>query len=107
VRRLGWWFDQEHGPVRTLGRAGDRGRIAPNPVALVRLLATLAVIFYLVPALVILALVVGLVRMSLARTGEQHRRLGLTQAVALWFAFVLAPGCAGVALISQYPICLG
>jgi len=35
------------------------------------------------------------------------RRLRTVQMVALWFAFVLVPGCAGVGLVSQFPVCLG
>lgn len=77
------------------------------PVGVVLVLATLAVIVYFLPALAILALTVGVTRVSLRRADEPRRRLRMTQAVALWSAFVLAPGCAGAGLVTQYPVCLG
>src|SRR4051794_21295157 len=64
------------------------------PAAIVVVPATLAVIVYFVPALVILAFAVGATRWRARRADEPRRRLRTTQAVALWFAFVLAPGCA-------------
>jgi hypothetical protein len=77
------------------------------PVDVILVLATLAVIVYFIPALVILALVSGVMRWWARNVDEPRRRLRTTQAVALWSAFVLAPGCAGAGLITQYPVCLG
>jgi hypothetical protein len=77
------------------------------PAVAVLVVATLAVIVYFLPALVILTLAVGATRWWARNLDEPRRRLRTTQAVAMWSAFVLAPGCAGAGLITQYPICLG
>lgn len=74
-----------------------------GPVYVVLVPATLAVVVWLLPALVILALMLIAVRFFPAG----QRPLRAVQLIALWFAFVAAPGFAGVGLISQYPICLG
>lgn len=81
--------------------AAPHTRLVPFGVVLVP--ATLAVLFYALPALVILGLALGATSFFPA----EQRRLRGVQLVALWFAFVLVPGCAGVGLISQYPVCLG
>ena len=73
------------------------------PVYVVLVPATLAVAVWLLPALVILALMLIAARLF----GADERPLRAVQLTALWFAFVAVPGFAGVGLISQYPICLG
>jgi hypothetical protein len=73
------------------------------PVVALLVASTLAVIYYALPALVIL----GLTLIAAQFFAAGQRPLRTVQLVAMWFAFVLVPGCAGVGLISQFPVCLG
>lgn len=77
--------------------------VLAGPVYVVLVPATLAVIVWLLPALVVLALM--LIALRFFPAGQ--RPLRAVQVVALWFAFVTVPGFAGAGLLSQYPICLG
>lgn len=77
--------------------------VIAGPVYVVLVPATLAVVVWLLPALVILALMLIAARFF----PEDQRPLRAVQLTALWFAFVTVPGFAGAGLVSQYPICLG
>lgn len=80
-----------------------RGPLAPFAYVLVA--ATLAV-YFVVPALVLLAVFVATAARLARVAGGDRRVIRGVQALSLWFALVLAPGCAGVGLLSQFPICL-